>query len=149
MPDTFVCHSLSAQLARTEEAAKRVIMLRDPSAKQGGAAGRLVEAERELSRATAQAGEAQLALRAERQQSAALKQKVAELQIALDRAGKDQRLLARQLGAAEVSNLPTRAVNTACLRMAGHALNSKTTDMQRCSCSACQASQAFRLECAF
>ena len=93
--------SLSAQLARTEEAAKRVIAMRDPSAK-GPAASRLVDAERELSRATADATEAQVALRAERQRCAALKQQVAELQVALEAARRDQRLLARQLGASEV-----------------------------------------------
>ena len=92
---------MSAQLARTEEAAKRVITLRDPSAK-GGVAARLLDAERALARAAADAADAQATARAERQRSGALRQRLGEVQAALESARRDQRLLARQLGAAEV-----------------------------------------------
>ena len=51
---------LTARLARTEEAAKRVIMLRDPTSR-GPAAGRLLDAERALSQAEAQRAEMQVA----------------------------------------------------------------------------------------
>ena len=102
---------LSAQLARTEEAAKRVITLRDPSAK-GGVAGRLLDAERALAKASAEAVEAQATARTERQRASMLKQRVVELQAALEAAGKDQRLLARQLGAAEV----WRPAQSSCIR---------------------------------
>lgn len=78
-------------------------MQQDPSAK-GGAAGKLLEAERALARATAEAAEAQASARTERQKIAALKQRVTELQSALTTARKDQQLLVRQLGAAEVRN---------------------------------------------
>ena len=94
--------SLSAQLARTEEAAKRVITLRDPSAK-GGAASRLLDAERALAKTDADRAEAQAAATSERKRSMALKRRVSELQSALESARKDHRLLARQLGASQAS----------------------------------------------
>lgn len=61
---TVVCHttiptacSLVAQLARTEEAAKRILTRTDPSAR-GGVAQRLLDAERELARVKAELAEA-------------------------------------------------------------------------------------------
>jgi hypothetical protein len=48
---------LVAQLARTEEAAKRILTRTDPSAR-GGVAQRLLDAERELARVKAELAEA-------------------------------------------------------------------------------------------
>ena len=59
-PDFSRCRRLTARLARTEEAAKRVIMLRDPTAR-GPAAARLLDAERALSVAEAERTEMQAA----------------------------------------------------------------------------------------
>ena len=53
---TVACR-LVAQLARTEEAAKRILTRTDPSAR-GGVAQRLLEAERELARVKAELAEA-------------------------------------------------------------------------------------------
>lgn len=54
---------LTAQLARTEEAAKRALVASDRGAK-GGVAGRLLATERELARVTAERADALRARRA-------------------------------------------------------------------------------------
>ena len=51
------CCRLASQLARTEEAAKRLMVRQDKSAR-GGVAARLLAAEKELSRVSADATEA-------------------------------------------------------------------------------------------
>jgi hypothetical protein len=51
-----MCLRLAAQLARTEEAAKRILTRTDPSAK-GGVAQRLLDVERELVRVKAEHAE--------------------------------------------------------------------------------------------
>lgn len=60
LPRSSLC-SLAAQLARTEEAAKRILTRTDPSAR-GGVAQRLLDAERELARAQAELAELGAAL---------------------------------------------------------------------------------------
>ena len=49
---------LAAQLARTEEAAKKALLCKDPSAKHGAAA-RLLDADRSLAKLTAEKAEAE------------------------------------------------------------------------------------------
>ena len=58
LADQKVLRELTARLARTEEAAKHVIMLRDPTAR-GPAAARLLDAERALALAEAERAEMQ------------------------------------------------------------------------------------------
>ena len=48
----WLCCRLVAQLARTEEAAKRILTRTDPAARGGGVAQRLLDLERELAHVT-------------------------------------------------------------------------------------------------
>ncbi|KAL4424100.1 hypothetical protein ABPG75_001401 [Micractinium tetrahymenae] len=88
---------LAAQLARTEEAAKRILTRTDPSAR-GGTAQRLLEAERELAGARAELAELGSQLARAKRQAADRKAQAAELKSRLDAALSAQRQLALQLG---------------------------------------------------
>ncbi|CAK0734179.1 hypothetical protein CVIRNUC_000394 [Coccomyxa viridis] len=91
---------LAAQLARTEEAAKRLMVRSDRSAR-GGTAARLLAAEKELSCITASAVETRSKLRDFARSNRELKGKNAELKGRLEGALRDQRHLVMQVGKAE------------------------------------------------
>lgn len=93
-------YRLTAQLARTEEAAKRAMVARDPSAK-GGAAQRLLDVECELSRVQADCTELEAKYMKERKRAGDFKTKSEELKRRLDTVLRDQRQLVQRLGSAE------------------------------------------------
>ena len=96
---TLSCR-LTAQLARTEEAAKRAMVARDPSAK-GGAAQRLLDMECELSRVQADRTELETKYLKERKRAGDFKTKSEELKRRLDSVLRDQRQLVQRVGNAE------------------------------------------------
>ncbi|DBB03911.1 TPA: hypothetical protein ACH3X1_012996 [Trebouxia sp. C0004] len=91
---------LTAQLARTEEAAKRAMVSRDPSAK-GGAAQRLLDLECELSRVQADRTELEARYMKEHKRAGDFKTKSEELKRRLDTVLRDQRQLVQRVGNAE------------------------------------------------
>lgn len=91
---------LTAQLARTEEAAKRAMVARDPSAK-GGAAQRLLDVECELSRFQADHTELETKYFKERKRAGDYKTKSEEFKRRLDTVLRDQRQLVQRVGNAE------------------------------------------------
>ncbi len=91
---------LTAQLARTEEAAKRAMVSRDPSAK-GSAAQRLLDLECELSRVQADRTELEARYMKEHKRAGDFKTKSEELKRRLDTVLRDQRQLVQRVGNAE------------------------------------------------
>ncbi|KAK9810202.1 hypothetical protein WJX72_006558 [[Myrmecia] bisecta] len=88
---------LAAQLARTEEAAKRA-MVRNDSSARGGAAQRLLDLERELTRLGADKAEAEGRAAREHKRAVDYKVKAEELKRRLEGVLKDQRRLVQQVG---------------------------------------------------
>jgi hypothetical protein len=88
---------MAAQLARTEEAAKRILTRTDPSAR-GGTAAALLEAERQLVGLRAEHAEQAAQLAVARRQVTDHKRQAGELKKRLEVATADQRRLALQLG---------------------------------------------------
>ncbi|KAL4856491.1 X-linked retinitis pigmentosa GTPase regulator-interacting protein 1 [Chlorella vulgaris] len=88
---------MAAQLARTEEAAKRILTRTDPSAR-GGTAAALLEAERQLVGLRAEHAEQAAQLAVARRQATDHKRQAGELKKRLEVATADQRRLALQLG---------------------------------------------------
>lgn len=86
-----------AQLARTEEAAKRA-MVRNDSSARGGVAQRLLDVERELARVAADKDAAEAKLSRERKRAQDYKTKTEELKKRLNTVLKDQRRLVQQVG---------------------------------------------------
>ncbi|KAL4419277.1 hypothetical protein ABPG77_008327 [Micractinium sp. CCAP 211/92] len=99
---------LAAQLARTEEAAKRILVRTDPSAR-GGTAQRLLDAERELAGSRAELAELGSQLARARRQAADRKAQTAELKSRLDATLSAQRHLALQLGRLQASGSASRS----------------------------------------
>lgn len=93
-------YRLTAQLARTEEAAKRAMIARDASAR-GGAAQRLLDVECELSRVQADCTELEAKYMRERKRAGDFKTRSEELKRRLDTVLRDQRQLVQRLGNAE------------------------------------------------
>ncbi|PSC73343.1 hypothetical protein C2E20_3503 [Micractinium conductrix] len=88
---------LAAQLARTEEAAKRILTRTDASAR-GGVAQRLLDAERDLAAAQAELAELRSQWARTKRVAGERKRQAADLQQRLDAALAAQRHLALQLG---------------------------------------------------
>lgn len=93
-------YRLVAQLARTEEAAKRAMVARDPTAK-GGAAQKLLNLECELARVQADKAELEARFAKERKRAGDFKTKSEELKRRLDTVLRDQRQLVQRVGNAE------------------------------------------------
>ncbi|KAL0055976.1 hypothetical protein WJX82_006293 [Trebouxia sp. C0006] len=115
---------LTAQLARTEEAAKRAMVARDPSAK-GGAAQRLLDLECELSRVQADRTELEARYMKEHKRAGDFKTKSEELKRRLDTVLRDQRQLVQRVGNAEArrprnSPLQSSLKSTDALMSAAH-----------------------------
>ena len=88
---------LVAQLARTEEAAKRCMVHHDSSAR-GGVAQRVLDLERQLSRTQANQAEADAKFAREKKRAQAQKARAEELQKRLDAVLRDQRRLVQRVG---------------------------------------------------
>ena len=91
---------LVAQLARTEEAAKRCMVHNDSSAR-GGVAQRVLDLERQLSRTQANQAEADAKFAREKKRAQDQKARAEELQKRLDAVLRDQRRLVQRVGHAE------------------------------------------------
>ena len=89
-------HRLTAQLARTEEAAKRAMVQQDSSLR-GPGAQRLLDAQRQLEDLAGAQGESAARLATERRRSADLRAKVEELKQRLHAALREQRRLVQQV----------------------------------------------------
>ena len=87
---------MTAQLARTEEAAKRAMIQQDSSLR-GPGAQRLLDAQRQLEDLQGAQGEAAARLAVERKRSADLRSKVEELKQRLHSALREQRRLVQQV----------------------------------------------------
>ncbi|KAK9866663.1 hypothetical protein WJX84_001631 [Apatococcus fuscideae] len=90
---------MTAQLARTEEAAKRAMVQQDSSLR-GPGAQRLLDAQRQLEELQRVQGEAAARLAVERKRSSDLRAKVDELKQRLHAALREQRRLVQQMGRA-------------------------------------------------
>ena len=91
---------LVAQLARTEEAAKRCMVHNDSSAR-GGVAQRMLDLERQLSRTQANQAEADARFAREKKRAQDQRARAEELQKRLDAVLRDQRRLVQRVGHAE------------------------------------------------
>lgn len=89
-------HRMTAQLARTEEAAKRAMVQQDSSLR-GPGAQRLLDAQRQLEELQRVQGEAAARLAVERKRSSDLRAKVDELKQRLHAALREQRRLVQQV----------------------------------------------------
>ncbi|GLC41809.1 hypothetical protein PLESTM_001241900 [Pleodorina starrii] len=98
---------LGAQLARTEEAAKRALVQTDATAK-GGAAQKLLDAERAIAKLRAENAELANKLARERKKSADFKALADTYKQRLDSFLRDQRNLVRRVGELERSQALTR-----------------------------------------
>ncbi|EFJ46513.1 hypothetical protein VOLCADRAFT_118102 [Volvox carteri f. nagariensis] len=98
---------LGAQLARTEEAAKRALVQTDASAK-GGAAQKLLDAERAIAKLRAENAELASKLAREKKKSAEFKTLADTYKQRLDRFLRDQRNLVKRVGELERSQAVSR-----------------------------------------
>ncbi|GAB4815102.1 hypothetical protein N2152v2_002148 [Parachlorella kessleri] len=94
---------LTAQLARTEEAAKRILVRSDASAK-GGAAQRLLDAEREADRLRADKAELESEVERLRKHAGDYKRQAAEAKRRMEGALQDQRHLAQKARSEHVTS---------------------------------------------
>ncbi|KAG1672779.1 hypothetical protein FOA52_002767 [Chlamydomonas sp. UWO 241] len=97
------CKQLAAQLARTEEAAKRSLVQSDPSAR-GGAAQRLLDAERALSKLRDENAELRSKWAREKKKVADMMNAHTETKQRLENSLRDQRGLAKRVGEVERKN---------------------------------------------